>query len=82
MTTSPSVDALVQQLENHPGVTLHLDASVAFAFAGALQLACRHPAVDGKLKEQLVDVINRIADGMGGPVAAAIPAGWDPEQDR
>jgi hypothetical protein len=80
--TEATINAIVEQMRGHPGVTFHLDAQAAFTLAGALQLACRHPVLDDLVRDLLVEVVEHIAEGLGGPIAAALEAGWDPANDR
>lgn len=81
MSDRPDLGELTAQLDGSAGVNLHLDGHAAFTLAAALQLATRHPGVDGPVRELVVDVVERIAAGMGGPVAEAIALGWDTSYD-
>jgi hypothetical protein len=76
------VNDIAHQLGMSPHIHLELDASVAFTLASAVQLACRHPGLeDSQLREVLVEIVEQIGEQLGGPIAEAIAAGWDPAND-
>jgi hypothetical protein len=79
----PRAAWLAAELEDHPGVNLHLDGHSAFTLAGVIQLALRHPAlsVAGPIPAQMRDLVGAIAEGLGPGVAAVVEMGWDPAND-
>jgi hypothetical protein len=79
--TDPRATWLAAELEDHPGVTINFDGMSAFTLAGVIQLALRHPEVTGHIADQMRDLVERIAEGLGPGVALVIEAGWDPAND-
>ena len=73
---------LAAAMEHHPGVVLRLDAYHAFTLCALLQLANRHPGIEGsQLSVTLRDTVESIQAGLGEPLATIITAGWDPGLD-
>jgi hypothetical protein len=79
--TNPTAEMLAAELRDHPPILLDLDAPTALALAGVLQLALRHPRLDGAIAGQMATLVDRIAAALG-PVAGMVVAlGWDPGHD-
>jgi len=53
----------------------------AFITVSALQLAWRHPELDGRLKDGIEHAGRRIQSLFGPPLHEALERGWDPAQD-
>lgn len=79
------VDKLLAHLQAHRGVPMIFDANTACTVVGLLQLALRHPALQGlsagvgrRVRDEL---IAKLADG-DTEVEAIIRRGDDPQHDR
>lgn len=62
-------------------IQLDLGPYSAFVLVGALQLAWRHPAQAGRMREIIEYIARRVQDGFPPEYAELLEAGWDTSRD-
>ncbi|HEY9749440.1 MAG TPA: hypothetical protein V6C63_12210 [Allocoleopsis sp.] len=84
MNNLPNFEALAQTLSTAPPIHAEIDAGIAFALVGQLQLALRHPLNQGASSELVKRVAQelqaKLAD-IDPAIAQALNQGWDESLD-
>jgi hypothetical protein len=84
MTPEPTPEQLAAELADHAPMSLVLRAATAFQLAALLQLALRHPKVDGTNRQTAETFVEGVRQFLRDcpHVSAVLARGDDPREDR
>lgn len=71
----------LEQDPSYEGALVDLGPYSSWLIVSAIQLALRHPSVDGTLAGQLEQLGRTLAGTLPEPYRAMLAAGWDTSQD-
>ncbi len=79
--TAPDLGPIIKALQTAPKIKLTLDAALALQLISAIQLACRHPRFDGRVRQIVEEFARALSQRLPAECQPLTELGWDPEND-